>query len=79
MNAYQREEMRRYHKQQESMKDPACQVALAYAKQKTNGDKKREEILKMYSPDYSPQIPESEPKEKTAEEMHRDNILKNYN
>lgn len=80
MNDFEREQARRFKKHQENMKDPAYKAAYEAAQRRKKEKERTEEILQNYAANgfYRPPMSEQKPKEKTAEEMRRDNILKHF-
>lgn len=80
MNDFEREQARRFKKHQESMKDPAYKAAYEAAQRRKKEKERSEEILRGYAANgfYRPPTFEQKPKEKTAEEMRRDDILKRF-
>ncbi len=80
MNDFERSQARRFKENQDNMKDPAYAAAYEAAQQRKKERERSEEILKGYAENgfYRPPMPEEKPKEKTAEEMRRENILKHF-
>lgn len=80
MNSYELEQARRYKKHQENMKDPDYAAAYEAAQRRKKERERSEEILRGYAANgfFRPQMPEKKPKEKSAEELRRDDILKHF-
>lgn len=78
MNNWELECARKWHKNQENMKDPAYATAYAEAQRRKKEREKSEEILNNFAANgfYRPPIPEEKPKEKTAADMRHEEIKK---
>lgn len=80
MNDFERSQARRFKENQDNMKDPAYAAAYEAAQRRKKEKERTEEILQNYAANgfYRPPTSEQKPKEKTAEEMRMDNILKHF-
>ncbi len=80
MNDFEREQARRFKMHQDNMNDSAYAAAYEAAQRRKKERERSEEILRNYAANgfYRPPMPEEKPKEKTAEEMRRDDILKRF-
>lgn len=80
MNDFERSQARRFKENQDNMKDPAYAAAYEAAQRRKKEKERTEEILKNYTANgfYRPPMFEQKPKEKTAEEMRREDILKHF-
>lgn len=80
MNDFEREQARRFKMHQDNMNDSAYAAAYEAAQRRKKERERSEEILRGYAANgfYRPPMPEEKPKEKTAEEMRRDDILKRF-
>ncbi len=79
MNEYELSQARRLKKHQEAMRDPVYAAAYKVAQRRKKERERSEEILKSYAQNgfYHPPTQE-EPKEKTAQEMRMNDILKHF-
>ena len=80
VNDFERSQARRFKENQDNMKDPAYAVAYEAAQRRKKEKERTEEILKNYTANgfYRPPTFEQKPKEKTAEEMRLEDILKHF-
>lgn len=80
MTSYELEVARKVKAHRENMKSPAYRAAYEAAQRRKKEKERSEEILRGYAANgfYRPPTFEQKPKEKTAEEMRRDDILKRF-
>lgn len=80
MTSYELEVARKAKAHRENMKSPAYRAAYEAAQRRKKEKERTEEILKNYTANgfYRPPTFEQKPKEKTAEEMRREDILKHF-
>lgn len=80
MNSYELEIARKTKANQENMKKPAYRATYEAAQRRKKERERSEEILRGYTANgfYRLPMPEEKPKEKSAEELRREDILKMF-
>lgn len=80
MNLIERQQAKRFMKQQELMKDPVTKQQLEHMKDRTETERRRLEILDAYGSNgyVPPKQKESRPPKKTDEQLAMEEIMKYY-
>lgn len=80
MNLIERQQAKRFMKQQELMKDPLAKQQLEHMKDRIETENQRMEILESYGANgyIPPKQKESKPPKKTDEQLAMEEIMKYY-